>query len=158
MEVVTKVPVSNRPALRRAPQMGFQRRFERAEAWVETDGRLGPLVYFGFTLDTWIETDERAPLEGAAFHATLERAKRAAGSALAPHDDDPAHDRAVGAAVQMMRAGNVRKAVWTYNRWARLAGYQLITLLSETPVAIEFDDVVVEVGGQAMEILRCQQR
>ena len=38
----------------------------------------------------------------------------------------------------------------------RLAGYQPIALLSETPVVVDVGDAIVEVSGARMEVLTCR--
>jgi hypothetical protein len=152
VEIVTKVPGSNRGADLMARRLGFQSMFERQGAW--PDG--SKIEYWGLSLDRWRALDKTLPGEGRAFHDLLEAAKSAAGSALDTHPDDDAHDRAAGLAVLMAKAGQVRKAAWAYNRWARFAGYQLIELLSEAPAVIDVKDAIVAVRDGELEVLKCR--
>ena len=152
VEVVTKTAGSNPAAGLMARKAGFSVAFEREGVWIDKTG----LTYFSMTLDQWIARDPVAPQEGAAFHAMLEGAKRSCGSELPIHPDDQAHDRVAGTASLMARAGNARKAVAVYSRWARFAGYAPIELVSETPPIIDVRDAVIGVRGGQLEVLLCR--
>lgn len=156
VEVQTQVPTSNAPAAGLASAVGFQPIFTRDNAWIGADGASEDIVYMSLTFDRWRARDNVIAAVGHDFHERLADAKSAAQSDLVTHPDDDAHDRAAGASMLMAQAGNARKAVWLYNRWARLAGYQSIELISETPAIIDVRDVVVEVKGESMEILLCR--
>jgi hypothetical protein len=152
LEITTKVPASNKAADLMARRAGFAPIFTRSAIW--PDG--SDVTYYSLTLDTWRARDPELVVEGYNFHVMLEEAKAAAGSALKTHPDDDAHDRAVGAAVLMALAGNAGKAVWIYNRWARLAGYQTIEQVSVAPVLIDVRDAIVGVAGDTMEVVLCR--
>ena len=93
---------------------------------------------------------------GAWFHAALEAAKEAAGTLRESHPVDAVHDHMVGAAVLMVRAGQVEKAVRVYNVWASSAQYAPIALLRTRPTVIDVQDAIVEAGPSGMEVLRCR--
>jgi hypothetical protein len=156
MQIVTKCPKSNPGALGLARAIGGTHLFDRNDAWAAPDGSLTGVTYMGLTLDAWKRKDPVIADFGSAFHDQLERAKIANGSELAIHPDDEAHDRAVGASWLMVLCGNSRKAVWTYNRWALLAGYQTIELVSESPLVIDVRDALVTLENGAMEVLQCR--
>lgn len=152
LEIVTKCPEPNRAADVMVRRCGFRPLFERAGAW--EDG--SAIRYFWLSLEDWRGQDPVIVDEGEAFHDLIERAKRERGSELPIHPDDEAHDRAAGAAMLMAKAGQVRKAVWSYNRWAMLAGYAPVKLLSETPPVIDIQDAVLGLRGGALEVLLCR--
>jgi hypothetical protein len=155
-EIVTRVPVCNRGAAWAARHCGFAERFARKAAFRAADGRLHDVSYQALTLDRWAGGDDEALTAGDLFHARIELAKAAARSALPDHPPDEAHDRAAGAASLMIAAGNARKGVWFYNRWAALAGYPPVALLTEHPLAIDVGSgVIVEVREGNMEVIRC---
>lgn len=155
-EIVTRVPALNRGAAFAADRCGFVERFTRKDAWTGAVGETCDVSYRALDIDRWAATSSAALREGEWFHAEIETAKVAFKSSLQDHPEDMAHDRAAGAAVMMIRAGNVRKGVWFYNRWARLAGYAPITLLGEFPVVIDVGvGVIVEVRHATMEVLQC---
>ena len=152
VEIVTKVAGSNRPADLMARRAGFSPIFIRQGIW--PDG--SDVTFFAMTLDAWRASDPGLAEVGHDFHEMLAAAKRATGSELPTHPDDDAHDRAAGAAALMASAGQARKAVWTYNRWARLAGYQTIEVLSEAPPIIDVRDALVTVANGELEVLSCR--
>jgi hypothetical protein len=152
-ELVTQVAGSNRAAGLMARRAGFRPIFEREGAWHDGSG----VTFFAFGLDDWRARDDTLALEGRAFHEALEAAKAAAGSTLPPHPDDEAHDRAVGAACLMAKAGNPRKAAHTYNRWARFAGYAPAALVAEAPPVFDIGEAVFAFTPE-LEIMKCQQQ
>lgn len=152
VEIVTKCPEPNRAADFMARRAGYRPLFERLGAW--EDG--SAIRYFWLTFEDWRGQDPTLAEEGHAFHEIIERAKRDAGSALPIHPDDEAHDRAAGAACLMFKAGQTRKAVTTYNRWASLAGYAPVSLLSEAPPMIDIQDAVLGLRAGKLEVLLCR--
>lgn len=112
--------------------------------------------YWKLDLDTWARACSTTHEQGQSFHVLLESAKRAAGSALPAHPEDPDHDCAVGAAIQMIRSGNTIKGVNFYNKWAIFAGYGQITLLSEQPLMIDVQDAVMGLNDGEVEVLQCR--
>ncbi len=156
MQIVTKCPKSNPGALGLARAIGGTQLFERDSAWTAPDGSLTGVTYKGLTFDAWKRKDPVIASWGHLFHEALDLAKVNAGSELAIHPDDEAHDRAVGASYLMIQANNPRKAVWTYNRWALIAGYQTIEIVSESPLVIDVRDALVTLENGSMEVLQCR--
>lgn len=150
-KLITKVPDDNKAAANLAAAGGFKPVFRREAVW---NG--GGVSYQALTIDDWAMANAGLEADGEWFHRKLEEAKKAAGSELPIHGHDEAHERAVGAAVRMIRAGNVAKGVAFYNRWARLAGCPEIGLLSMTPVVLDVVDAVIELRDGDMEILTCR--
>lgn len=143
-EIVTRIPQSNRSALRLAQDGGFEHRFTREHGY---EG--APTDYYALTLDQWICRTPSLEAVGEDFHAKLE-----AQIGHENHPHDPAHDRYVGAAVMMLNAGNPHKAIATYNRWATWAGYQPVTLVNFDPVRVDVGTAVM--AFPSMEVVPCQ--
>lgn len=117
----------------------------------------GPTADFvEITALDWAMRTSALEAHGERFHNLLLAAKIAAGSARPVHEHDPAHERAVGAALLMIERGQPVKGVAFYNRWARIAGYAPITLISTAPVTIDAVDAVVAMGAHGMEVLLCR--
>lgn len=150
LEIVTKCPDDNGPARMAAKLMGFRQRFRREDAWSPGVG----ISYQVFSLDDWFVRDEQCKLAGAAFHDALEAAKIATGSTLAIHPEDEAHDRAVGAACLMIKAGQIEKGVAFYCRWAAFAGYAPIFHLGNG--LIDVQDAIVQESNGEMQVLLCR--
>lgn len=149
LEIVTKCPDDN-PAARMASRVvGFRERFRREDAWAPGVG----VSFQVFSIDDWFVRDAECLAVGRAFHEMLETAKAEAGSILPVHPDDEAHDRAVGAAVLMARAGQMGKGVGFVNRWSAFAGYANIAAIS--PSVVNVRDALVEIRGEQMRVLRC---
>jgi hypothetical protein len=148
--VLTQVPDINRAAAALAKHARFRPMFRRA------DTMRGPTAYMGLTVEQWVQDNPDLEADGEWFHDSLSAAKKLSGSDLPEHAHDPAHERAVGAAVRMIRAGNARKGIGLYNQWARFAGYLPVSLISETPVIVDVGDAVVELNGSEMEVLICR--
>lgn len=152
--VVTKVPDSNAGAVALAQAAGFRLLFRRE------DGQFGPTSFMGLSCDEWAQANPELEADGEWFHDGITAAVKAARPDLPEHPEDKSHDRAVGAAVRMIRAGNVAKGVEHYNRWARLAGYTPARLVSQNPLALDVSEVgldcIVGLDGPEMEILLCR--
>lgn len=153
IELVTKVPQNN-PRARWYTKIGrFEFQFTRKDAWslgVDVD-------YFNLPLDRWARACSPAAQGlGASFHATLEHEKLSRGISEAPHPQDDEHDKAVGLAVMMIKAGNVTKGVDTYNRWAAFTGYGPLKVLWQQPLILDTGDAVIQVRNGEMEIMACR--
>lgn len=147
IEILTKCPDDNPGARMAAVLCGFKERFRREEAWHTGVG----IAYLALTIDQWCFSDPETRKAGRAFHAALEDAKKAAGSELASHPDDDAHDHAAGAAVLMMRAGNVGKGVVYYNEFALFSGYA--TIQQTAPWVVDIRDAIIDAQHGEMTIL-----
>lgn len=159
LEIVTKCPDDNGPARMAASLVGFRERFRRDGAWKawDQDPEAPPQVGLSFqvfSVDDWFVRDKACLAAGREFHAALEEAKVAAGSELPVHPEDDAHDRAVGAAALMIKAGQTDKGVAFYNRWAIFAGYATIAAVSQGVVDVR--DAIVEVRDGQMGVLLCR--
>ena len=137
VEIVTKVPDGNRMAHRWAEVAGF-RETERREACFDLNGEIVGVSFRSLTYQEWVCRDPRNKREGELFHERLESAK---GSPI--HDEDARHDAWVGATIEGIRAGNIRKAVALYARHAAQVGYYAPQILSETPPTLFQGDAVV---------------
>lgn len=154
--LLTRVPVANRAALAFTAAVGWRRIFKREKAWLLPNGEMSDVHFFAYDLYDWQASDSATQRCGVWFHEKLEAAKREHGSVLDIHQDDDAHNRAVGASILMAQHGNYGKAVWAYNRWASHAGYAKISLLSEMPPVFDVLDAVVTLNDGDMEVLLCR--
>lgn len=135
MEIFTKIQADNKRAIWLTEAMGFDFMFEHDRpGW-------GKVRYYVLGYQKWVATCEELPQMGHWFHERLEEAR----GTPPGHDDDPAHDRYVGAAVEMIMAGNLAKAVHLYSRWAVLAGYARLTVLGTDPLVLHIGDGTVTV-------------
>jgi len=138
MRIYTHCPDDNAPARNLCEAGGFR-------YWFRSDH--DPLYGRGdvMALDVleWMTKAPGLSAEGKAFHDLLEAAKKHADSPLPIHDDDDAHDAAVGAVALMCKRGQARKGVALYNLWAGAAGYAPIRLLSDGPPVVDVVDAIM---------------
>lgn len=143
----------NNPAAYAFSQVGDARGWFR-----RTDAELGPGTVVSWEIFDWAANTPELEDEGELFHDLLETSKSHADSPLPAHEDDPAHNRVVGAVCLMARRGNIRKGVILYNLWAAAAGYQSIELLSENPPVVDVRDGIMTVNSEGeMECLLARQ-
>ena len=113
-EILTKVPAFNIAARHLTERMWFIKDFCRTKAFAGHD-----VEYFRLPLKTWMFCESALAVAGKEFHARLE-----ASGKHANHEDDAAHDQAVGYAIATARMGLLDKAKSLYNEWALFAGYE----------------------------------
>lgn len=153
LEVVTKVPDGNLAALGGCRAMGFIRSFVLDKGWPLPDGSMGPVFVYSLPIAKWAQRDAVAQAKGVWFHDRLEQLT---GGNIPAHYDEPSHNQAVGASVMMFEAGNSIKATECYNRWAVLAGFSQVKMLSQNPTVLDMDNVIVGIANGDMEILSCR--
>lgn len=144
MEVLTKVPHGNYPARALAKAIGGHREFTAQKGWVK-DGRPIPADIFALRIQDWMLRAPKLVERGQWFHDRLEREFARHGAAEEAHADDLEHDRFVGAACDMILGRQVQKGVILYNRWAVMAGYEPVQVVSLNPVAVDIRNALVVV-------------
>jgi hypothetical protein len=70
------------------------------------------------------------------------------------HEDDSTHDSYVGAAILMAQNQNIYKGQLAYNRWAIMAGYEPIIIVSEIPLIAQCGDLRIHIQGSG--VMLCQ--
>jgi hypothetical protein len=137
-QLVSMVPDTIPHALLFAKSMGMRVDFVRKGLW-PAEGRKWDVSFLSMSIDSWIRSGECSE-KGRWFHDKLW-----AHDPGAAHPDDGVHDCYVGAAVEMIAAGNVQKAVRVYNHWAAFALYEQIRVLSEQPLRIDIRSHVLRI-------------
>lgn len=152
-EVITRVPDGNLGAVGVCRVVGFGKTFRRPAAWLTPDGQMADVQFYALSMEKWRGRDPVIAEIGAEFHDWLEGLKAAGGSERPVHEADEDHDRAVGASTLMFSAGQAQKGALSYNRWASLAGYGQIALVSDAPIVVDVLDAIVQVCGREAEAL-----
>jgi hypothetical protein len=147
VEIWTRCPKGNLAARALARAIGGREEMTVARGWVQ-DGKIIPAAIFSMTVQEWMKTSPDLVEIGAWFHAKLEDEFKLAGYSEPVHDDDPNHNRYVGAAVEMIRGGQPSKGVIFYNRFALMAGYAPISVVGFDPVMINIRDATLEMHGK----------
>ena len=152
VELVTKVPIDNPAAQGLARIAGFTKRFDGTREWSnDVEKQFG---FYSLSLESWALASRDALLMGQWFHRALEAMRTSSQSHA--HPEDAANDRMVGVTIAMLRSGLLWKAASSYNRWAAWAGCSAVTVLSESPVVVEFDQIRIEIMSNRIEVLSCQ--
>jgi hypothetical protein len=156
VELLTKVPESNRAAAGLARLAGFRETFTARVPWAA--GEFMATSFQTLPVERWALGSATARRLGEWLHDVMEDAKAVTGSALPPHsEDEDAHIRLAGAALAMSREGHVGKGVTVYNRWAVFAGYPLVQQLLVNPPVVDLGEgLIVALRGTELEILQCQ--
>lgn len=149
--LLTQIPHHNRAALWLAPRVGWTKEFERRNAWLKFDGETVDASYFTLRYDDWVRKTPDLMRVGREFHAHLESEFKRHGHDEKPHPDEDCHDLHVGACVEMMRGGQIEKAIAFYNRWARFAGYGLIAL--PAPDLIDIGSAVLQFKSGVFKVI-----
>jgi hypothetical protein len=147
MVIFSHCPDNNPAALALALKGGAKRWFRK-----EHDP-LGPGTVVKWEIMDWATNTPDLEADGKQFHDLLEASKVHADSPLPVHDDEPAHNRMVGAVSRMCHRGQARKGVILYNLWAAAAGYVPITLLADNPPLVDVVDGVVGIENGEMRVL-----
>jgi hypothetical protein len=147
VEIWTRCPKGNLGARVLAKAIGGREEMVVKQGWVQ-DGQIIPATIFSLTIQEWMKTAPGLEEIGDWFHRKLEEEYRIAGYSEPVHDDDPSHNRYVGAAVEMIRGGQAYKGQIFYNRFAAMSGYQPIKIINTDPVMVDIRDAILEVHGR----------
>ena len=69
------------------------------------------------------------------------------------HEDDVVHNQYVGATIEMIRGGQVVKAIAFYNRWAVMSNYKKISVVSENPLIIDIDEARLQIENNNFKVI-----
>jgi hypothetical protein len=149
VEVVTRVPQGHLPARTLTLSCGFHEHFVTPPECLFRGGRVSATIYI-LSLQDWAMRNPVMLETGAAFHKWMNSVLKGG----EPHLPDEAHNRVVGSAIEMVRAGQHRKGVIWYNRWAVAARHAQIALIEEKPVRIKFDAGILTFAEDTFSIER----
>lgn len=155
VEVYTRVPKGNDAALGLVRAIHGKFEFTRQKGWV-MDFDPVPCGIYSLNVTDWMRAAPGLIERGHWFHEKLEQEYTRLGHAEKPHGDDQAHDRFVGAAVEMILAGQPDKGVLLYNRWALMAGYKPVEITARSPLTINIRDAIIIVREKNFWIAACR--
>lgn len=142
VEILTRCPQGNLAAKALARAIGGQFQWTNTTGWI-MDGKPVPAEIWSLTIQDWMRTAPRLVERGQWFHERLEAEMARHGAQEAAHAPDRAHDRYVGAAVEMFFGGQPRKGAVMYNRFAALGGYLPIEIVETEPLAVDIGTAVL---------------
>lgn len=136
VECLTRCPLNNPAAKALARGIGGQFQWTNPRGWF-ADGKPVAAEIWSLTLQEWTRTAPGLAATGKWFHDRLEAELDRHGAKELAHPEDQAHDRYVGAAVEMFFGGQPDKGAVFYNRFAALGGYHPVEIVSRNPLAVD---------------------
>ena len=157
LELWTQVPEFNKAATRFCDLVGATLEFKRTNIWPTHEGNVD-LQFWSMKYDSWVRSTPDLAISGADFHKHLAQEFYRFGVTEPHHSDEECHDRQVGACLEMIYGGQPEKAVILYNRWARIASYAQIMLVSTRPLILDIGDAILQVSPekQTFKVLKCR--
>jgi len=156
MTLRTKVPAFNRAAALAVRRVGFKCEFVRVGTWPTQHGDVD-VEHYAMHYPQWLWLEEGLQSAGERFHARLDAEYERHGRAPHAHSDDKAHDVIAGACVEMIRGGQIDKAINLYNHMAVFAGFGLIALVNRDPVIVDIGEAVLMLDGDDFKVLKCRR-
>jgi hypothetical protein len=154
VEILTRVPAGNTPALALTKRIGGVFQFTRPNSWMH-NGIACPSDIYALSIMNWMRDAEELPLRGRWVDNKIKKELRKQKVEFIPVKDEN-HDRYVGASIEMIFAGQVGKGIALYNRWASVAGYSSARVVSDNPLAIDFRGVMMIFRGTDFWVIPCR--
>lgn len=151
-ELMTKCPDGNPASKIGAKHVGCSLQFRTGAIW-PTDKGLVPVDVYSLLIQHWATRAPRLENVGHWFHETLIGEYKRLGKAIDVVADDLTHDRYVGAAIEMIRGGQLLKAVNFYNRWAIMAGYVPVSVISIDPLVLDISEARIRISNNSFEVV-----
>lgn len=151
-ELMTKCPDGNLASKAGARAVGCTKMFRTGKIW-SVNWELVPVDVYSIILQDWICRAHELAEVGRDFHTRLESKYVKIGKKESIHEKDETHNIYVGATVEMLLAGQVNKAVISYNRWARMTSYAPISVVSYDPLVIDIFEAKLRITDGDFEIL-----
>lgn len=152
----TRVPAFNAAAARFCALVGATLEFERKAVWPTKDGAVD-MSFWTLRYEDWLRQTPAMAKSGEEFHRRLTEEFARHGIAEPHHADEFCHDLHVGAASEMIYGGQSIKAAILYNRWARFAGYAMISIITTSPpVVIDIGDAVLQILDGTFKVVKCR--
>lgn len=152
--LLTQIPAHNRAAVMFAPMAGWTREFERKAIWPSVEDGLVDMSFLALRYDDWVRKTPELMVSGRLFHDQLEREFERHCAQDKKHPDEDCHDLHVGACFEMIRGGQLDKAVILYNRLAQFAGYGQIEVISHNPAVLNIGTCLIQIYDDTFKVLK----
>lgn len=151
-ELMTQCPQGNVPAKAGARAVGCTHVFTTRPVWLMGE-KLVAVDIYSILIHHWVKIADHLVGIGEKFHDDLEQKYMESGKIIEIHEEDETHNRYVGATFEMIKYGQVAKAVSFYSRWAIMARYEPIKVLSFNPLVIDIRDSRLKVENGDFEVM-----
>lgn len=155
VEIVTRVPEGNVAALALTRAIHGDLEFRREAGWI-LEGKVVPADLYSLSVQKWMKTAPGLTERGQWFHNRLEQEYSRLGKTTPQHPEDAIHDRYVGASIEMILGGQPQKAVVFYNRWAKMAGYEEIRVVTDRPLVVDIREALILVRDRNFWVMTCR--
>ena len=152
VELLTLVPGNNPAAAMFCRLVGATHEFDRKGVWPGKDGPVD-MGFWSLRYDDWLRKTPELVLSGQKFHNRLTAEFLRFDKTEKQHPDEDCHDLHVGACFEMMHGGQIEKAVFLYNRWAKFSGYGQIALISREPAVIDIGNALLQVTDDIFKVV-----
>lgn len=137
-EIVTRVPHGHIAAKAAAENRGLRYEFTRPAECLFM-GEMRDVHIHSMRIQDWLPRAIHLIAAGRDFHENLHVGAALLGVTESAHADDPNHNLYVGAAISMVRNGQLHKGVAWYNRWALVSRHEPVAVLDINPVTLKID-------------------
>lgn len=151
-EIITKCPDGNIAAKAGARAVGCTQVFRTRPTWA-TDKGLVPVDIWSLVIQNWIKICPEIAKTGELFHEKLQEKYTKLGKIEPIHEDDTVHNQYVGATVEMLLSNQINKAIAFYNRFAAMASYLPIKLVSYDPLVIDIFEAKLIIKDGDFEVI-----
>lgn len=156
VECLTRVPAENRAARMLTIKSGLRQEFNRKKEATRS-GVVQDVDILSFRLADWVPRAPGLEEVGRDFHDWMHREGERLGTAVPWHEDDPNHNRYVGACIEMALNGQVAKSVNFYNRWANITRHPVVQMVASNPPIIKFDIGCLRLSEAGLTMFRNPQ-
>jgi len=149
-----RVPHGNIAARTFAKNMGGVFEYQLKNGWVK-DHELIPADIYSFKVQEWMRDAPGLEEVGKGFNLKLEEEYKGLG-AIFPVLEDAVRARYTGAMVEMLNGGQPYKAVVLYNRWAKVAGYPEVSVVSTPPTLLDINEALLLFKDNDFRVVSCR--
>lgn len=135
MELITRCPQGNAPALALTKRIGGKEWFTNPAGWIMDRDPI-PAAIYRRNMQDWLDTGPGLVERGQWFRRRLKEEFARHNQTMPDWYFDDAYDRQIGGAVEMLLGGQAVKGQVFFNRFACMAGAQEIALVSVDPITI----------------------
>lgn len=155
MEILTRVPHGNLGAKALVRSINGEFQFTRPKSWVFDHKPVDSDIY-SLGVQSWMRDAKYLKRRGEWFHQRLEGEYCAMGRTIPLHEDDTNHDQYVGGAIEMIMNGQPIKGQVMYNRWATIADYMQVQMLSLEPLLFDIQEALLLVKNGDFKVVSCR--
>jgi hypothetical protein len=118
------------------------------------DHELIPADMYSFKIQDWLRDAPGLEEAGKDFYKKLEEEYKGLGAVCPKLEDVRA--RYIGAMAEMTKGGQPYKAAVLYNRWAKVAGYPEVSVVSTTPTLLDTNEALLLFKDNDFRVVSCR--